>query len=213
VAHILTLETASSLGWAALDGDVRSMRLGPLQSHRFVLMVQELLAEHGVQAAQLSEIRVGTGPGSFTGLRIAAAFAQGLHLANGTPLTTFCSLQAYLPLEEGPFLAAFDARGGGAYVLLGGRTPAAIEWCSEPARSSLEELQINARRAGRIVSPDPTLKERISTKGVHWIDGQPSLEVVKNLKCQKSETCFLQLLYAGQAQFMPPRMSSFEPLD
>src|SRR5260221_8145808 len=46
-------------------------------------MVGEVLAEARLEIAQIHGIAYGAGPGSFTGLRIAAGVTQGLALARG----------------------------------------------------------------------------------------------------------------------------------
>lgn len=47
-------------------------------SELLVPVVRDLLAEAGVSANQLDTVVFGSGPGSFTGIRLAAAFAQGI---------------------------------------------------------------------------------------------------------------------------------------
>jgi tRNA threonylcarbamoyladenosine biosynthesis protein TsaB len=53
------------------------------QAERILDMVGEVLAEARLEIAQIHGIAYGAGPGSFTGLRIAAGVAQGLALARG----------------------------------------------------------------------------------------------------------------------------------
>jgi tRNA threonylcarbamoyladenosine biosynthesis protein TsaB len=60
-------------------------------------------------------IVVGTGPGSFTGVRVGLAMAEALSLGWKIPLYTCSSLTAYAPCE-GTFTIVVDARSGGIYV-------------------------------------------------------------------------------------------------
>src|SRR5690348_17472121 len=53
------------------------------QSDRVLDMVRELLAEARLELEQIEGVAYGEGPGSFTGLRIAAGVTQGLALARG----------------------------------------------------------------------------------------------------------------------------------
>ena len=69
-------------------------------------MVEELLAEAGLELREIEGIAYGEGPGSFTGLRIAAGVTQGLALARGIGVVGVSSLLALV--EE----AAEDAAGG-----------------------------------------------------------------------------------------------------
>lgn len=67
----------------------------------------------------IKEIRVGCGPGLFTGTRIGVMVAQSLHFAQQIPLFGFCSLMRHAPLEEGPFFTFSDAKSRGFYLLEG----------------------------------------------------------------------------------------------
>ena len=70
------------------------------QARRVLLDGRELLAEAGVELADLERIVVGTGPGSFTGVRIGIAAARGLALALDRPavgVSTLAALAAGTP--------------------------------------------------------------------------------------------------------------------
>ncbi|HEX5725088.1 MAG TPA: tRNA (adenosine(37)-N6)-threonylcarbamoyltransferase complex dimerization subunit type 1 TsaB, partial [Longimicrobiaceae bacterium] len=67
----------------------------------------------------LAAVVVGAGPGSFTGVRIAAATAKGRVRALGVPLFAFSSLLAAAAAQRGaghPVCALFDARNREVYA-------------------------------------------------------------------------------------------------
>lgn len=63
-------------------------------SVQIVPKLKTMLAEAGVSAQQLDGIAVGKGPGSYTGMRIAASVAKTLAWVWGTPLAGVSSLEA-----------------------------------------------------------------------------------------------------------------------
>ncbi|MFY9179518.1 MAG: tRNA (adenosine(37)-N6)-threonylcarbamoyltransferase complex dimerization subunit type 1 TsaB [Venatoribacter sp.] len=64
------------------------------QAQRLLPMVSELLAEAGVAKSQLQGVAYGCGPGSFTGIRIAASVTHGIALGLELPVYGVSSLQA-----------------------------------------------------------------------------------------------------------------------
>lgn len=85
------------------------------QAERLIPLLEEVLAEAGVGWSDLRALAVGTGPGNFTGVRIAVAAARGLALGLGIPAVGVTALEA-LALDGGKVLVAQDARRGMAYV-------------------------------------------------------------------------------------------------
>lgn len=83
--------------------------------------VEAVLAEAQVALADLDAIVVGRGPGSFTGVRIAAGIAQGLAFSQNLPLVGISSLQAMAQQAwrlhgVTRVIAAIDARMGEVYA-------------------------------------------------------------------------------------------------
>ncbi|SFC16170.1 tRNA threonylcarbamoyladenosine biosynthesis protein TsaB [Marinospirillum celere] len=98
MSKILALDTSSDACSVALwnEGTVTAdFQMLPRQ-HAQALLPQlgQLLADSGVRLEELDALAFGRGPGSFTGLRIAAATAQGLALARDLPLLPLSTLQA-----------------------------------------------------------------------------------------------------------------------
>jgi tRNA threonylcarbamoyladenosine biosynthesis protein TsaB len=97
---------------------------GALASKALIPAIQALMAQAGLQFAQLDAVAFGRGPGSFTGLRTACSVAQGLAFAAGVPVLPVDTLMAVadearhtLPASSAPQVvcAALDARMGEVY--------------------------------------------------------------------------------------------------
>jgi tRNA threonylcarbamoyladenosine biosynthesis protein TsaB len=81
--------------------------------------VQGLLARQGMQVADLEGVVVTTGPGSFTGIRVGLATAQGLATARGWDVHCCDSLlpeAAAVDSADLPVAVVLDARRGEVYA-------------------------------------------------------------------------------------------------
>ncbi len=91
------------------------------QSERLVPMMEEVMAEAGLDYAQVDVIAVTCGPGGFTGVRIGLAAAQGLSIALARPLvgvSNFEALAASVP-EAPPgcrLVAAIESKREEVYI-------------------------------------------------------------------------------------------------
>jgi tRNA threonylcarbamoyladenosine biosynthesis protein TsaB len=111
-----TSSTACSVALMMDDTIVAEHKIAPMQQAQLILsMLNKLLKENNVELNQLDAICFGRGPGSFTGVRIAASIAQGLGYAAGLPLIPISSLAAlaqtvYQEIGWKKCLVAVDAR-------------------------------------------------------------------------------------------------------
>lgn len=112
--NILALDTSTEACSAAIWSDgavVERFELGSQHSERILAMVNDVLAETGFALSRMDAIAFGRGPGSFTGLRIAAGVAQGLAFGADVPVTPISSLAALAQgVDAAQVLAAIDAR-------------------------------------------------------------------------------------------------------
>ncbi|MEX0962541.1 MAG: tRNA (adenosine(37)-N6)-threonylcarbamoyltransferase complex dimerization subunit type 1 TsaB [Pseudohongiellaceae bacterium] len=93
---ILTIDTSSANCAVALLHDsvlIERVSEAERQSAQRVLpMISELLSEAELALGQIDLIAVVAGPGSFTGVRIGIAVAQGLSLSSSIPVVPLSSL-------------------------------------------------------------------------------------------------------------------------
>jgi tRNA threonylcarbamoyladenosine biosynthesis protein TsaB len=151
---LLAIDTTEAACSAALfnEGTVTSRyQLAPRQHSALILpMMQQLLHEAGLALADLDGLAFARGPGSFTGVRIAAGVIQGVAVGAGLPVVPVSSLlalaqHAHRGHGARRVLAAFDARMGEVYWLPcacgadGLMQPLAVERVLPPAQVSAPE--------------------------------------------------------------------------
>jgi tRNA threonylcarbamoyl adenosine modification protein YeaZ len=85
------------------------------QAERLLPMLEEMLAEAGLGWADLDGIGVCTGPGNFTGLRLAVAAARGLAMALGIPAVGVTVFEA-LADRPGAVLVTLEDRRGDLFA-------------------------------------------------------------------------------------------------
>src|SRR5262245_29272241 len=120
----LAFDTATSVATSALvrDGEVVDERAS--RAVRVLADAEELLGRAGAEPRELSRLVVGTGPGSFTGVRIGLAAARALAFALELPIAGFSTLDALAAGVPGA-VPVVDARRREVFTLLDG-TPVVI---------------------------------------------------------------------------------------
>ncbi|HQT26499.1 MAG TPA: tRNA (adenosine(37)-N6)-threonylcarbamoyltransferase complex dimerization subunit type 1 TsaB [Burkholderiales bacterium] len=118
--NILALDTSNEYcSIALLMGEKlieREALAGQSHSEMALAMTAEILAEAGISLADLDGIAFGSGPGSFTGLRIACGVAQGLALGAGLKVLGIGTLDALAAgASSKRVIACLDARMGEIY--------------------------------------------------------------------------------------------------
>jgi tRNA threonylcarbamoyladenosine biosynthesis protein TsaB len=151
---IIALETASpdiSVALANPDGSLLATdgwTSDRRQGHETLPHLLRLLEEHGRRLAGASAVAVGTGPGSFTGLRVGMSLAKGLAIALDLPLVGVPSLESWLAAEPASRAAAVRAGAREAYLLIRGETePRIVERDALPAAAPDASLVASAELA------------------------------------------------------------------
>jgi tRNA threonylcarbamoyladenosine biosynthesis protein TsaB len=127
---ILAFDTATGVATSAVVRDGETLAERASTPARVLEDVDELLREAAVEPTSLDALVVGTGPGSFTGLRMGLAAARGLAYALELPVAGVSTLDA-LAAGAPDSLPVIDARRREVFTLVDGepvaRYPAELE--------------------------------------------------------------------------------------
>ena len=115
---ILALETSAKAVSAAVSEDGRILAsgyqdTGLTHSRTLMPIVEHILKNTGLTAADMDAIAVAAGPGSFTGIRIGVAAAKGLAFAADKPavgVSTLAAMARNVAFCDGLVVCAMDAR-------------------------------------------------------------------------------------------------------
>jgi tRNA threonylcarbamoyladenosine biosynthesis protein TsaB len=180
--RILAIDTATEGCSAALwiDGQlaVREAELEREHAQNILRMVDELLREAPAQLSDLDAIAFGRGPGSFTGVRLAASVTQGLAFGAGLSVVPVSDLRAVAqrtlklaPESSARILVCNDARMREVYWACfqlgenGLAIPVGEEHVSKPDAVALPDTWSGAvHGAGRGFAAYPRLREHLGSK-------------------------------------------------
>ncbi|TXI38050.1 MAG: tRNA (adenosine(37)-N6)-threonylcarbamoyltransferase complex dimerization subunit type 1 TsaB [Methylophilus methylotrophus] len=121
---LLALESSTETLSLALQTEAGMLAFdevtGPAASQRILPEIQRLLTGAGVKLVDLDGLVYGTGPGAFTGVRVAVGVAQGLAFGAGLPVVGISSVLAVAETARGAtnaekVIVCLDARMGEVY--------------------------------------------------------------------------------------------------
>jgi tRNA threonylcarbamoyladenosine biosynthesis protein TsaB len=150
---ILGIDTSSTWCSAALvrgpDVFARRAEVGNAHSDHLLTMVDAVLKEAALALPDCNAIAFAAGPGSFTGLRVACAAAQGLAFGASLRVASIGTLDAIAhsvasaeDLQSGSMLVAQDARMGEVYWSLLRMVDGRLRIVVEPSLASPASLRV-----------------------------------------------------------------------
>jgi tRNA threonylcarbamoyladenosine biosynthesis protein TsaB len=164
---ILAFDTATDVATVALvrDGEVLGERRS--RAARVLREIEDLLQEAGLQADDVGAIAVGTGPGSYTGLRIGLVTARTLAVSLGVPVAGVSTLHA-LAAGAPEAVPVIDARRREVFTLAEGEPVciSASDMRVEPARVYVGDGAVRHRDA--IVGAGGVVPADDATEHVPW---------------------------------------------
>ncbi len=162
--RILAIETSAqecSVALTHAEGAVQRRRgAGARVAEQALSMIADLLADQSIALMQVDAFAFGSGPGAFTGLRVACALAQGLAFAGDRPVVPVGSLRA---LAYGASRQARRADEGAPGVPL--RVMAAIDARMGQIYWAVYE---GARAEHQLAAPALAMPEEMAGLAAHW---------------------------------------------
>ena len=123
--YFLAIDTSKLQSRVGLKCDSEVLECSSTQkkhaSQEILCLIRNVLDEAGVSISDLDGIGVVTGPGSFTGVRIGVAAAQGLSASAGVPLIGVSTMAleakaASSVMGDGFYLVCHSAKSGEVYM-------------------------------------------------------------------------------------------------
>lgn len=164
---ILALDAALGGFSAAVDDDgavlaVATGRQDALEAG--VAQIEGLLEQTGLRLEDFDRIAVGLGPGSFTGVRIAVAYAKALAYGSGVPLVGISSYDALEP-DGAPLPVLAVVRGRRGIVCARLRDADAAESACGPTADVLDRLLTGPPRAVHLAGDTEDVFAQIVKRG------------------------------------------------
>ena len=163
----LALDASTYRGSVAVLDDARvivelSAPMRGRDAEHLMPAVDRALRDGGTSVADVSRLVCGSGPGSFTSLRIAASIAKGIAAGRDVPVFAVSSLALIVAanVKDGPrgarrYLAALDALRGESYIALFEHDAGQVRALSGMRRVRSEQVgALAADEGARAVGPE-----------------------------------------------------------
>ncbi len=172
----------------------RALPFGLRSSSYLDQNIEACFQEAGLVLAEIEGIGVATGPGSFTGIRIGAAFAKGLALARQLPLFGYSTLRGFISPYEGNFASIIEANRQGVYLLLQERRKGEITIQGQEQFINFTDLKDKIASCRYLITPSLS---RLVDSYPHdgWLEKAPSMEHIAMLLTKEKAHTSLQLRY------------------
>jgi tRNA threonylcarbamoyl adenosine modification protein YeaZ len=124
-------------------------------------MIEKVLASANLGRGEIECLAVGLGPGSYTGIRVALAIAQGWQLASGVKLLGIGSVECLAAQAQAEKLfgrvnVVIDAQRGEGYLATYEISPAAITEAGPLRIVSLAETESRVNAGEIVIGPEVT---------------------------------------------------------
>ena len=145
---LLAFETSAKAASTALFQDGKLLgeiyqNTGLTHSQTLLVMAEDLLRQCGKTAADVTDVAVAAGPGSFTGVRIGVAAAKGFAWGAQLPCwgtSTLESMALNLGIHQGYVCCVMDARRNQVYNALFYVNQGAVERITDDRAIALSDL-------------------------------------------------------------------------
>lgn len=179
---LVTFDTSGERGSVAVgrgDEVLACVELAEPRAHARLLVpgIEHALVDAALARTDIDGIVVGEGPGSFTGVRVAAATAKGLVHALGVPLWAGSSLAAAaLAHDVGRIrYVLFDARGDRVYGACYGIGTAGFQELVAPHGGALREALSRDVPPGAVFLGDGAERHRAAIEGAGFaVSSEPT---------------------------------------
>jgi tRNA threonylcarbamoyladenosine biosynthesis protein TsaB len=210
---LLAVDTSTTrAGIALYDGEVLAEQVwqaGRDHGRHLMPAIEETMRRLGRQPSDLTAVAAARGPGSFTGLRVGLAVAQGLSLALGVPAYGIGSLDvlaAGLPPSGGPVRAVLAAGRGRFATALFEPTQGGYVQVGDVMGVTLDSLlRLVVERCAIVGDLDAEGRTRLGALGEHVWVAPPALSV-------RRPAVLAELAWHLLRQGCPPGPEAGEPI-